>query len=542
MFKSVISIRAVFKWEFILPLAAFLTAFALRHHFLVTYRFPMMIHEQDAVGYLDIAKGFLNHQIPSVSGRPPGYPVVIALFALLPVGLEFAARLASIFMDALVVFPLFVISRIYLSRTGSFAVSILWAFFYFALIFSPSPLSQSSHLFYLLAGIAFLHLALEKKTIGWFFCAGAFFALAYLARPEGIVGFVCGFLLCLTPFMDKGGLNKKALLFPVCFLFGFLLLAGPYLGALHSVYGSWTVSPMSEAHVKTADAVLTLNAKGELQKTGSTGFSVWKEQYKTIPTFLDAVWGNIQAFAGVYKKSFPMWMHVISGVGLLSLLWRTPWLKSTLLLIPIAVISPSFIVTIPKSSSYLYPVFVLTLLCFVSCFEAVNALASRIFQLFQTIVPPRLLQVVLPGIMLMIISNVALGFYLTANDDYHSPELVREAMITDRIYKGAGEIIKINSQANEVIMTRWGLVGYFAERPILALPKGGVKEVVEYGKKNGAHFIMIDTNSVLSRRQELRELLAPLEGQTVNPVYGIEAISSSYFPGLGGYVIYRYMQ
>jgi len=542
MFRAVFSKLAVSKWEFILPVAAFLTAFALRYHFLVTYRFPMMIHEQDAIGYMDVAKSFLNHQLPSVSGRPPGYPVVIALFALLPVGLEFAARLASIFMDALVVFPLFVISRIYLSRIGSFAVCLLWAFFYFALIFSPSPLSQSSHLFYLLAGIALLHLALEKKAIGWFFCAGAFFAAAYLARPEGIIGFVCGFLLCLTPFMDNGGLNKKNLLFPICFFFGFLLLAGPYLGALHSVFGSWTLSPMSEAHVKTADAVLTLNAKGELQKTGSTGLSVWKEKYQTFPIFLNAVRGNIQAFAGVYKNSLPIWMHVVSGAGLLSLLWKTPGLKFALLLIPLAVISPSFIVTIPKSSSYLYPVFMLTFISFVSCFEAFYRLVFRFFQLFQTVEQPRLLQIVLPGIMLVIISNIALGFYLTAHNDYHSPELVTEAMTTDRIYKGAGEIIKKNSQANEVIMTRWGLVGYFADRPILALPKGGVKEVVEYGKKNGARFIMIDTNSVLTRRQELRELLAPLEGQTVNPVYGIEAVNSNYFQDLGGYVIYRYMQ
>ncbi len=479
MLKSAFSKLTAHKWEYILPIAAFLVAFALRYHFLATYRYPMMIHEQDAVGYMDVAKSFLRWELPGVAGRPPGYPIVIALFAILPVGLEFAARLASIFMDSLIVIPLFIIARIYLPRVESLAVCLLWAFFSFSLVFSPSPLSQSSYLCYLLSGIAFLQLGLSKKALGWFVASGAFFALAYLARPEGIVGFACGFLFCLTPFFMKGGINRKNLLVPACFLIGFLFLAGPYLTALHSVYGNWTLSPMSEAHVKTADVVLTLNAKGELQKTGSTGLSVWKEQYKTVPLFLEAVWGNIQAFAGVYKKTFPLWMHLISGAGLLALLWKTPWLNSALLLIPVAAIAPSFVVTIPKTHSYLYPVFVLTFICFVSSFEAAGRAITRISEKFLTAPAPRFLQVFISGILLLTVTYVVLGFYRDAYGNYNSSGLVTEAMITEKIYKGAGETIKNNSLATDVIMTRWGLVGYFADRPILALPKGGVKEVIE---------------------------------------------------------------
>ena len=51
MFKSCFSDIKQNIWEYILPVAAFLLAFALRYHFLVTYRYPLMIHEQDAVGY-----------------------------------------------------------------------------------------------------------------------------------------------------------------------------------------------------------------------------------------------------------------------------------------------------------------------------------------------------------------------------------------------------------------------------------------------------------------------------------------------------------
>jgi hypothetical protein len=91
-------------------------------------------------------------------------------------------------------------------------------------------------------------------------------------------------------------------------------------------------------------------------------------------------------------------------------------------------------------------------------------------------------------------------------------------------------------------MTRWGLIGYFAGRDMVTLPKGGVKEVVDYGRRNGARFLVIDTNSVMSRRQELMELLEPLRGGEVRREYGIETLRSNFYPNLGGYVIYRYVQ
>jgi 4-amino-4-deoxy-L-arabinose transferase-like glycosyltransferase len=261
MLKSGFLIFLEHKWDYILAFAVFLLAFALRYHFLVTYRYPMMVHEQDAVGYMDAAKSFLHLRLPTVAGRPPGYPIVIALFALLPVGLEFAARLASIFMDALVVLPLYYIARIYLSRAGALAVCLLWAFFSFSLYFSTSPLSQSSYLCFLLFGVAFLYFGYEKRGLTWFFCSGIFMALSYLARPEGIVGFCYGLFFCLTLLIGKNGTYRKNILLPICFIAGFLLLAGPYLIAMRITLGGWTISALTAAQVKSADTVLTLNAK-----------------------------------------------------------------------------------------------------------------------------------------------------------------------------------------------------------------------------------------------------------------------------------------
>lgn len=540
MTKSDYSNKMKHIWTLIPPIVVFLLAFALRYHFLVTYRYPLMIHEQDAVGYMEVAKSILQLHIPSVAGRPPGYPVVISLFALFPIGLEYAARLASIFMDALIVFPLYFIARIYLSRVGSFASCLFWAFFSFSLVFSPSPLSQSSYLCYLLSGVVCLHQGLEKKELWWLSAAGSCMALSYLARPEGIVGFGGGLLICLTPFVGGGGLTRKNLLVPTSFLFGFLLLAAPYLVALRDTFGVWTLSPLSEAHVKTADVILTLDAKGQLQRTGSVGLSLWIEYYKTMPLFVESVWASIRAFAGVYKNTFPAWMLFMSGVGALALAWKNSWRNFVLFLIPIAVIAPNFMVSIPKTHSYLYPVFAMTFISFVAGFEFVAQGLCRVVRMAAPKGQPKVLEASLIGTLFLIVLSFAIESWHITDNNYRSPEQVMEVLVTEKIFMHAAEFIKNHSQSDDVVMTRWGLVGYFADRPVITLPKGGVKEVIEYGKKNGARFMLVDTKSVLSRREELLDLFGPLEGKLVDPDYGIEAIGGRYFPNLGGYVIYRY--
>lgn len=517
----------------------FVVAFAVRYHFLTTYRYPMMLHEQDAVGYMDVAKEFLGLHLPGVSGRPPGYPVVIALFALLPVPLEFAARLASIFMDALVVLPLYVLARIFLSRSGAAAACLLWTFFAFSMIFSPSPLSQSSYLCYLLAGIALLYHGLQEERAAALLVSGFLFALCYLARPEGIVGFACGALLCLVWLFRSKAWNRKGLLRTASFFIGFLILAGPFLYALRLAMGTWTISPLSAAHVKTADVVFTLNAQGELQKSAGAGMSVWREYYGTVPVFLGAVKANFLAFAGVYWSTFPVWHHLVTGLGILALAFRSRW-RMVFLAIPIAVIVPSLVVTIPKTHSYLYPAYAVSFVCFAACLETAGSWMGRVA---GRMLPAQLkgARLVLPVIVLATISSIAWSSYRQADESYRSPGLVHEALTTERIYKGAGEFIKGNSKQGEVVMTRWGLVGYFADRPVLTLPKGGVKAVVDYGRKNGARFLLADSISILSRRQELMELLDPLQGKRLDPQYGIEAVTGNYFDDLdAGFVLYRY--
>ncbi len=523
--------------EMVLPLSACLLAFFLRWYFLTTYNFPMMIHEQDAIGYMDTAKNILNLEPLNMAGRPPGYPLVIALLALLPLNFEYAARLASISMDTAVVLPLYFLARGYLSRIQAFAVSLLWATFALALYFSTSPLSQSSYLFYLLSGIVLLRQGQENNSRSRLFASGVMFALSFLARPEGLVGFACALLLCLIPFLKRTGRNKKTALASLAFLFGFLLLSGPFFVAFHSQLGYWGITAKSEAALKGQDGTLVLNSKGELSKTAQ-GVSVWKEYYGTLPAFIDAVETNIQAYSDVYFRTFPLWVHLVSLAGFLALAWQ--WTKTLpYILILLAVLMPNFVVNVSKTHSYLYTAFPVMFICIVAGLSAGCQAVCRVIKRRLPAVRPALYEATNGAVVVSVVGYLSVGAYRLADITYQDE--AEEAYRTELVYKKPAEYIKAHSLKSDVIMTRWGLVGYFAERPVVTLPKGGVREVIDYGRRNGVSYLLIDTESVLSRRQELTELLQPLGGRGIDPGYGLEVVNRSYYPDVGGYVVYRYL-
>ena len=258
-----------------------------------------MLHEQDGISYMAVAKQILSLKPFFNDVRPPSYPFVIALFSLLPVDMEVAARVASIFMDAITVIPLYMIGRTFLGRAGAAVAALLWAFFSFSLYFSMSPLSQSTFLFFLCCGtIAFIRgIEGERWRPGCLCLAGIFFALSYQGRPEGVVpfGFACAILLVLLLVKKErnarffGGLS---------FVGGFFLAAGPYLVYLRLLMGQWGFTAKSEIALKGVDGTLVLDASGKLSQA-SHGVGVWKAYYVSFENFFGIALTNISQFAAV---------------------------------------------------------------------------------------------------------------------------------------------------------------------------------------------------------------------------------------------------
>lgn len=526
-------------WKLYLPLLViFLVAFFVRYHFLTTYNYPMMIHEQDAVGYIAVAKEMLNWYPLTVTGRPPGYPFIIALFALLPVGVEFAARLASIFMDAMVTIPLYVLSYRLLPRAASIAAAALWAFFGFALAFSTSPLTQSTFLFFLLTAVALVHRSLTSSGSPLLtFLGGVSIGGAFLTRPEGIVVFLYMTAMIVVVRLLYNSPSFTLIIKELLVLvLGFMLLAGPFLAAYRYQTGYWALTNKSAAAVKTQDGVLKLNAQGELASMPE-GLALWKEHYGSISVFVQSSLSNVVQFSEAYLQILPRWAHLLSLFGLLALLWERRFTELICLSPLVVVTFPNYIVNISKGNSYNYPLFPLTFICVAAGCEALRRLLLKIG-------PVRWrgpVVVVSYGVAASPVLLLLFFGYIQADANYRSPGLVEQAEMSGRLFRNAGELIKMNSRPDQVIMTRWGLVGYFADRPVITLPKGEVADVVNYGRTHGVSFLVIDSMSVFSRRQELVELLDPLLGKPVRPDYGLKLIAV-YYNDDSGCVVYQYVR
>lgn len=516
-----------------------LFAFAMRYWFLYSYPYPLMLHEQDGTAYIYIARDILAFKAPENIFMPPFYPVVIALFSLLPIKFELAARVASITMDALVVLPLYGLSRIVLPRVATVVVCGLWATFAFCLIFAPSPLSQSTYLCMLLSGIYLLYRAITAERQGWqFLLAGACFACAYLTRPEGLVAVGAGVVLISLAMLQQKDSRRLYGQGMLLFLLGFALFALPFVLLLHARLGHWTFTAKTTVAIKGIDGALTL---GKGNAAAKDGLALWLEQFGGVSGGLRFIWANMQGFLAILARSFKPWMHWFALLGLPLLFIGKHFNRRLFLLLPILVVIPVCIANLPKNHSYIYPLFPLYLLAFVTGLWQLISLVRAGIEKMPITLPPKLAATVFYGLLVVPAGLVATDSYHVAVANYTADEIVYQAELSKRIFQGAAADLQRISQQQDIVMTRWGLITYFADRPLVSLPKGNIDEVVAHGRQNKVSYLVIDTESVLTRRQELTELLNPLNGGAIDPRFGLQVVATRGFGDLGGYVIYRYL-
>jgi hypothetical protein len=212
-----------------------------------------------------------------------------------------------------------------------------------------------------------------------------------------------------------------------------------------------------------------------------------------------------------------------------------------ILLIPVLVTAPVYIANLPKTPGYIYPLFPVFFIAFSWSLDRIYFFLKKVADKCALFIPLLWYQVVSGICALALLTSIGYDSFTKVVAAFESQELLYQVELTNKIFKESGEFVKTVSNPTDPVMTRWGLISYYADRPYAALPKGNVAEVVEYGRKTGARFLVIDTISVESRRQELVELLDPLYGKEIDPRYGIQAIKANGYYNLGGYVVYRYL-
>jgi hypothetical protein len=513
-------------------------AFVLRYWYFWRYPYPLMLHEQDGIAYMQNARDMLSFKAPGNLFMPPFYSLVIAAFSILPVKFEIAARLASITMDSLLAIPLYGISRILLPRGASLAVCFLWSTFSFSLFFTPSPLSQSTYLCMLLTGIYLLYRALEESNKTVFFAlAGVCLSCAYLTRPEGFVSIGIALVLTAAGAFRRGTDRRAYLKGGIVLLGAFFLTAFPYLLMLRGQFGHWTFTAKTVVAIKGIDGSLTIGAGKDAVKNGLT---LWLEAFGGLSGGLKFIFGNAVAFYNLLLNTFASWTHLLALIGILFIFIARNFYNRLFLLFPVLMTIPVYVANLPKVPSYIYPLFPFVMIAFVACIWGVISMIMHGIGKIWAGAPHRLIAILAQLLLALPVVFLGVNGCRDATANYISPEYLFQVEQTNKVFKAAGADINAASGPKDLLMTRWGLVSYFAERPLMVMPKGSIEDVLAAGRKAGARLILIDEESVTSRRQELKELLGPLYGVGINPRYGLEVVAVRA-TSIGGYVVYRYL-
>ena len=228
-------------------------------------------------------------------------------------------------------------------------------------------------------------------------------------------------------------------------------------------------------------------------------------------------------------------------IGAIVLLVRRKWPALICLSLLAVATLPVYIVNIPKTHSYIYSLFPVEFLLIAVFWDEIDAVVEKLFLPRLSAAENSKWRTMIAVVITIPTMLLSVNSYGKAREALEDPGLLHESRLTEQIFRQSGRILRDIAGPSDMIMTRWGLIGYYADRGVITLPKGGVDEVVSYGRNNGAKWLVIDTISVLSRRQELMELLFPLEGRVIKKEYGIEPVRTYYDPEYGGYIIYHYI-
>ncbi len=241
--------------------------------FLMRYRFAVVF---DEVNYLKLAASGNLEGLSNVFHTywSPFYPLVVALFSKLVPNFELAGRLVSIVCGSLIIMPVYLFTRKYISRYVAILSAVLIAFLpTFAFL---STRAQTEAL-YTLLGVTSVFIGwrvLNEFSVKDVILIGILFGLAYLTKPEGIGFFIVfsGILVFLMIVnLVKKHFSMKLVIIGLSVAVICLIVAFSYLNFLHKATGKWTISAKGKA-----------NQQFEAVSTGLTGktFDVFRSLSK----------------------------------------------------------------------------------------------------------------------------------------------------------------------------------------------------------------------------------------------------------------------
>jgi 4-amino-4-deoxy-L-arabinose transferase-like glycosyltransferase len=192
----------------------------------------------DGIAYINAAKDLISGKGFN-STWPPLYPFFLSIFWNLISNPELSGQLVSVLFGVLTIGIVYIMFKNIFNEQVGIITSLFAAFHPYLVRYSAETLADSLFTF-LITTVVFLGwLSISKKKIYHVVLTGFFAALAYLAKPEGVVLLVVISIWWLFEPKRKWITKISRMLFA---WFIFLIICFPYLYSIQRDTGKWMIS------------------------------------------------------------------------------------------------------------------------------------------------------------------------------------------------------------------------------------------------------------------------------------------------------------
>ncbi len=457
-------------------------------------------------------------------GRPdvyltPLYPLVIAGLYLILRNLELASRLCYIVFGAALILPIYGLAKeMYGRRTAVIAAAVLAV--YPALTAAELYWGTMTEPLYFLLAYAGLYAALRAlRGGGWgaHLAAGAFFALAYLTRGEGIAYIAAvGGVLVLIRLMERRLFSREV--WPrLLAMFGiFLVLAFPYWLYLRLQTGRWMISGQAGMTYITCISLAYGDVVGFDQATWGLDrasgevnfFSPAMVSFRMLDhiradplAFARLVYHNVRDFLSTLFswRMFPAWLIPLLTLGLFGSAWDRRRAKGELLLLASTAPALSFIFFFVQER---YIGAVLPLLIMWTAHGAgrwADWAGETLAGWWPRGPKERTWRLCLSGALMAALVVISL-WWMPRVATTTSLGSFRPA------HRTAGLWLSERIQPGDTVMSRYPAVAFHAGASWVPTPNASIPDVLAYAYAHGADYFVLDERET----RQLRPQLAPL--------------------------------
>jgi 4-amino-4-deoxy-L-arabinose transferase-like glycosyltransferase len=478
----------------------------------------------DEPDYLIAGRNLFTGKGYAVTSRPeihyaPLFPVVTGVLYSLTHDMKLNSDIAYVLFGTLTLLPFYWLAkRLSGQRIAIMATAFLSLFpaLTAAVIFWGTML-EPLYLFLLYSALCTVWLAWTKKSIAAHLAAGALFGLAYLTKPEAIA-----YLGSTFAFLVVGNLVRRSLFSRrvaaglLAGILAFALVISPYIAFLYRhtgrilVTGKLGVTFVAGLGAVVHDPGLYDRALSRLDEAGEEiiWFSEDRFKYSIVDEikadprgFIRRIWLNVNALeAALFARDvLPFYSLILIGLAWFGSAWSRERAAKQLLLIA-AVVPVLIFLPFHVELRYFAPMLPVLLLWLA---EGIWALADWLQQSWRSWGFTEWRGALLSRGMAVLLALFILLYFAILQ-----PRVVNDGLANmNPSRREAGLWLKSHAPPEAVVMSRDPEVPFYAERTWVATPNEEYAVFIDYVRKRGADYVVVDEREVTVIRPQLSFLL-----------------------------------